>query len=515
MNLSKEEKEILEDLETFTGGGNLSQERLERLGPYAMDKDALQDLRTRATQEEQEIQERVEDRETISVPSDTRAERSDFNESTIFANPGDRMYYVPGAEIGVDRFLQYISGFSDAKDVTQKGSTLGRKFWLQNVIPPLRMAISEIFKTSGAGQWRELSPFTRQLKHDPIPAETDDRKSKSVKVRDPKSPGGFRMERRGSYRIGMRPQSATLRVKKNIGDILFYRGKYRGALTKTRNFNTDGNLFKPLDGSWKHGFKFGIDQSWFNAFTRRTRGNPTVRGKSYDELEMDYPSKHETGGSAQFLYYWMVTKIKYKDNAGAGRSVTVKGKRTKRKRKEQIQDREQHKVVVTPAQARHLPKNIPIHLSKPAPLPARPVFSFFRTRHSIIDKFVSRVENNIAKNLGRYLDEGQRKQWYGEKDAQGLIPDKLGSIYSEGFRPVPESIKRRAGTREEMEQRLAQTSTGRQRYQELDRQLTSTGLSEAESQEFIRLQSQYDDDASDTADDDIGFDESYEFDDFN
>ena len=509
MAISKEEKEILEDLEIFIAGGNLSQERIKRVAPYALENDALQNLRERAgaTQEETEIRERQEEREEINP--EKRTVKSEFSNSEILVNPGGNIFYVPGAEIGVERFLNYVSEFRES---------LGEKFWRENVVPPLRMAFSELFKTGGGGQWKELSIATQQMKHDPVEAYTDDRKERSVKVKDPKASGGYRIERRGSFRVGLRPQSKSLRAKKNIGDILFYRGRYRGALTKSNaNLNRDGNLFQPIGGSWKKGFRFGIDQSWFNAFTRRTRGNPTIRGKQYPELELDYPSKHETGGRAQFLYYWMVTKINYKNNTGAGRSVTVKGKRTKRKRKEQIQDREQHKVVVTPAQARHLPKRIAIHLSKPAHLPARPIFSFFKTSHSIIDKFAERVERNVAKNLGRYLDEGKRKQWYGERDAQGLIPEKLGHLYTEGFRQVPESVRRRAGPRDEFQQRVRQTDasqTRQQRHQELESKLTAReDMSEAEIQEYYQLERDFDQGGGD--DDDIGFDETFGFDDLN
>ena len=54
-------------------------------------------------------------------------------------------------------------------------------------------------------------------------------------------------------------------------------------------------------------------------------------------------------------------------------------------------------------------------------VPARPLWSFFQTERPVVVHFKKRVQENLTKEIVRYLDEGQRVHWFGARGSKGQL----------------------------------------------------------------------------------------------
>ena len=290
-------------------------------------------------------------------------------ESSLFA----------GRVNAIDMLMDYVSRFSRDE--------LGKKFWMDVVLPPLRNTIGKIFTTQGAGTWKALSPdWAREKANPAFP--------------------GFSLGGKG----------------KESSKILSWRGKYRRALTgkkglpNTQNPRGAGTIFQPLQGgNWKSGFEYGVDVGWFSDMSRRSRG---------DDLEADYPIKHEGGSESRFRFINYIPKkaqevlgaFGFDYDAERDGYIIVTTKQAKRLEKIGIRSYLSHEFgkakVDTKVERGRLVKTVeqtPLTFD----IPARPVWGLFRRENlTIIKNFYDGLGERMARNIGRYMEKAERQEWY-------------------------------------------------------------------------------------------------------
>ena len=300
-------------------------------------------------------------------------------------------------------------------------------------------------------------------------------------------------------------QTSVSHFQRGGGGILNWRGRYRNALVRASGIGK-GAFLEPTDGDWRKGFEYGIDQPHFDRFTRRVRGDHLESGGS-GGIGVGYPSKHEVETPAQFYYFWL-TPPGGKHTASAQPDAPAE------------------RVIVTGRERRILEsKDIPVYFSgvykgsklvskseetgertfslpegrAQVTVPARPVWTWFRTGHGEITKFYEKVGNNIANEIEKYLSLGQRTRWRGDATTQVQTLEDLPGLYQSGLADVPEHFAR--GIRENPQMR--------QRYEEQYK-------ISAEEQRESRL---HDPESWMDTEEDAGstgsWEEDYNFDDFN
>ena len=325
------------------------------------------------------------------------------------------------------RFLTYLESFPQA---------LTRELWMKSVLPPLRHTIGQLFTTQGEGEW------------EPVGSEWY-----SYKLNPPKEAG----------EIG---GVSKARLKKIGLRVLDYRGTYRQTLTRTNNLNTKGNIFRPADRNapnvvnapdafdpsrtrsegWHFGFQFGIDQEWFLQENRQRRG---------DDFEAEYPSFFEDEQTNKPFFFVPVPKqsapkevrnatniddviqsLSKSEYVKYIRRVFVTGREAKEIEARNERIRAQNEQIAK--ENRNIRANFQLSASDinsrlkdsiaetpvydgEGNIKARPLWQFFNTERPIIQKFKARVRDNIIRDLARYLDEGQRVEWYGARDSSGRL----------------------------------------------------------------------------------------------
>ena len=160
-----------------------------------------------------------------------------------------------------------------------------------------------------------------------------------------------------------------------------------------------------------------------------------------DNLESDYPTKHETSTPAEFYYFWL--------------------------RNSSQPDAPADRVVVTGRERRILEaKDVPVFFSgvyKGAKLesdddgkneyegggestvPARPLWGIFGSKISEIDRFYDKIRDNIADQLEKYISLGARTQWKGDASTRPTTIAGLPDMYRPteripAFRTPPPSM---------------------------------------------------------------------------
>ena len=337
------------------------------------------------------------------------------------------LHWRPESEMHSDafnRFITYLETFSQS---------ITKQLWQRAVLPPLRQAIGKIFTNQGYGEWTNISDEWYSYKLNP--------------PKQAMSIGGLSKSR--FKKIGLR--------------ILDYRGTYRNTLTRRTELNQKGNVFQELEGlrtaahsrssGWHLGFQYGIDQEWFQRENRRRRG---------DDFEAEYPSGFEQDTDKAFFYTPILKKSapkalhEYVKEEGqlpelskgmyakhvrrvfltgreaikvaAQNDIIEQKNETIRKQNAAIHKQETAKFGKVNQDVRDAIKNQMIPLIPETPVvdgegtvPARPLWSFFQTERPVVVNFKKRVQENMIKEIARYLDEGQRVHWFGARGSQGQL----------------------------------------------------------------------------------------------
>ena len=345
----------------------------------------------------------------------------------------------------IDLFLDYISRFAKEE--------LGKRFWAEVLMPPLRHTIGRIFTTQGFGTWEKLSHDWTKERH------------------SPRLPG---------YSLG--GGGATKRGHR----ILDWRSRYRRALTGKRGSSSkdptgEGSIFQPIQGgNWKSGFEYGADVGWFSDLSRRIRG---------DDLEADYPIKHEGLSKSRFRFVSYLPKSVEALGGSLGEEEFVPVTTRQAKRLEKLGVKSYlsykfgHGTTTTKKVDGKLVKEV-TQVPEYFDIPARPVWGLF-TRENLqeINKFYDKLEERMATAIGRFLDKAERKDWYAERRGYGGVsqPGRMQESFSE-----PEI------TREQALAQLGDHETiRRSRYEELGERAETTGLSVEEQKEYYELEDEF------------------------
>ena len=404
--MSYSEDQILKDLQKLASGqspSDMSPEYMEVLGSRFMEMadsaDALLEDPTEAEYETRRTDITESGLDPQAVVIDTAAE---IKESGAI----EFTHTLFNKSFNVDMVLKYVAGFR---------GNFGKLFWEDVVLKDLRKTIGTIFKTQGLGQWGAHGELWSKQRSDTV------------------------LQADAAMILG-RPlhlrQTSVSHFQRGGGGILNWRGKYRNALVRPSGVGR-GAFFEPESGDWGKGFRFGVDQPYFTDESERIRG---------DNLEADYPTKHETRTAAQFYYFWL-------------------------RKSNRTSEYEVDRIVVTGKERRILEaKDIPVYFagvykgstkktdieegeesgegdSFQPTVPARPLWSIFNARNATIDGFYDKIRDNIANRLERYLSLGERTRWKGDPSAQPSTIEGLPDMYRpteevSGFRIPPESMLR-------------------------------------------------------------------------
>ena len=362
----------------------------------------------------------------------------------------------------IDLLMEYVSRFSRDE--------LGKKFWADVVLPPLRNTIGKIFSTQGGGTWKQLSPHWQREKVDPAFP-------------------GFSLGGKG----------------KRDSKILSWRGKYRRALTGKKGLPTSqapqgaGTIFQPLQGgNWKTGFEYGVDVGWFADMSRRARG---------DDLEADYPIKHEGGSEGRFRYVSYIPKkaesvlgaFGFNYDAERDGYIIVTTKQAKRLEKIGVKSYLTHKFgkakVDTKVERGRVVKTI-----EETPLtydiPARPVWGLFRRENlPIIRNFYDNLGGSMARNIGRYMDKAERQAWYkgNQSDYRAAIQGvSVGAGGGVGGAQQPQRLADEMSFQEIYQQHGHSEGVRRHLYEEMGAKIESgKGLGVDEQRIFYELEEEF------------------------
>ena len=361
-----------------------------------------------------------------------------FDEMELRGDIGEfpGLHWRPESDMHSDaftRFVKYLEGFSQS---------ITKELWERAVLPPLRQAIGKIFTNQGFGEWNDVGEEWYAYKLNP--------------PKQAMSIGGLSASR--FKKIGLRT--------------LDYRGTYRNTLTRRTGLNERGNVFRQLAGNeagnfdwgagafgkstssgWHLGFQYGIDQEWFQKENRRRRG---------DDFEAEYPSSFEQD-TDKVLFYTPILKksapkgvheyvkeegtipelsksayIKYVRRVfltgreavkvAAQNDIIEKKNEDIRKQNAEIRKRELAKFNVINADIETEIRKQMIPLIPETPVidaegtvAARPLWAFFQTERPVVVHFKKRVQENLTKEIVRYLDEGQRVHWFGARGSKGQL----------------------------------------------------------------------------------------------
>lgn len=372
-SVTKEEQQIIDDLTKLQSGQMPSRsdpEYLEMLGSRMMAieqafESDLAEVRGTQTQEEAgyEVQRGEESpysgaQMNVFAPEEFGAFQLLF-ESSVFSSKIN----------SIDLLMDYISRFSREE--------LGERFWSEVVMPPLRNTIGKIFTTQGLGTWKQLShAWARERISPALP--------------------GFSLGGQG----------------KKENRILSWRERYRRALTGKKGLRDGSTVFQPLQGgNWKSGFEYGVNVGWFADLSRRLRG---------DDLEADYPIKHEGGSEGRFRF---ISHIPQSAEAVLGAFgfnydleregyIPITTKQAKRLEKVGIRSHETYDFASTQGRGKNVKGSVS---SSPLTfeIPARPVWGLFRRENlTVIRNFYNSLGERMARSIGRYMDKAERQRWY-------------------------------------------------------------------------------------------------------